>query len=90
LILSVAKDLSFLAKREPTSARAKRASEEDSPGGSVGALFHFPFRRKAKGFFLLGIVSFLNDLSSEMITPILPMFITALGGRALLVGLIGG
>ncbi|RKY40264.1 MAG: MFS transporter [Candidatus Omnitrophota bacterium] len=39
---------------------------------------------------LLGIVSFLNDLSSEMIMPILPMFITALGGNSLVVGLIGG
>ena len=39
---------------------------------------------------LLGIVSFLNDLSSEMIMPILPMFITALGGTGLTVGLIGG
>lgn len=39
---------------------------------------------------LLGIVSFLNDLSSEMIIPILPMFIAALGGAGLAVGLIGG
>jgi len=39
---------------------------------------------------LLGIVSFLNDLSSEMIIPILPMFITAMGGAGLVVGLIGG
>jgi len=39
---------------------------------------------------LLGIVSFLNDLSSEMIMPILPMFITALGGGGLSVGLVGG
>ena len=39
---------------------------------------------------LLGIVSFLNDLSSEMIMPILPMFITALGGSGLIIGLIGG
>jgi MFS family permease len=39
---------------------------------------------------LLGIVSFINDLSSEMIMPILPMFITALGGASLAVGLIGG
>lgn len=39
---------------------------------------------------LLGIVSFLNDFSSEMIMPILPMFITALGGAGLVVGLIGG
>lgn len=39
---------------------------------------------------LLGIVSFFNDLSSEMILPILPMFITALGGTGLVIGLIGG
>ena len=39
---------------------------------------------------LLGIVSFLNDFSSEMIMPILPMFITALGGTGLVVGIIGG
>jgi len=39
---------------------------------------------------LLGVVSFLNDLSSEMIMPILPMFITALGGAVWIVGLIGG
>ena len=39
---------------------------------------------------LLGIVSFLNDLSSEMIMPILPMFIKTLGGAGLAVGLAGG
>lgn len=39
---------------------------------------------------LLGIVSMLTDLSSEMIMPILPMFITALGGTGLAIGLIGG
>ncbi len=39
---------------------------------------------------LLGVVSFLNDLSSEMIMPILPMFISALGGAGVVVGLIGG
>ncbi len=39
---------------------------------------------------LLGLVNFLNDLSSEMIMPILPMFIKALGGGGLIVGLIGG
>ncbi len=40
--------------------------------------------------FLLGIVSFLNDVSSEMIMPILPMFLTALGGAGLVIGLVGG
>ncbi|HID19527.1 MAG TPA: MFS transporter [Methanophagales archaeon] len=39
---------------------------------------------------LLGVVSFLNDLSSEMIIPILPMFIIALGGGGFIIGLIGG
>ncbi len=50
--------------------------------------------RYAKGIsanvLLLGIVSFLNDISSEMIMPILPMFITTLGGAGFVVGLIGG
>jgi len=39
---------------------------------------------------LLGIVSFLNDLSSEMITPILPFFIASLGGAGIATGLVGG
>jgi len=39
---------------------------------------------------LLGVVSFLNDLSSEMIMPILPMFVKSLGGAGLAVGAVGG
>lgn len=39
---------------------------------------------------LLGVVSFLNDFSSEMIIPILPMFIKTLGGTGLVIGLVGG
>jgi MFS family permease len=39
---------------------------------------------------LLGITSFLNDVGSEMILPILPMFIASLGGGGLVIGLIGG
>lgn len=39
---------------------------------------------------LLGIVSFLNDISSEMITPILPFFIESLGGAGIATGLVGG
>jgi MFS family permease len=39
---------------------------------------------------LLGIVSLLTDLSSEMMVSILPMYITSLGGTALAVGLTGG
>jgi len=47
-------------------------------------------KRISANVLLLGIVSFLNDLSSEMIMPILPMLITALGGAGLALGLIGG
>jgi len=43
-----------------------------------------------KNVILLGFVSFLNDISSEMIMPILPMFLTALGGTGLVIGLVGG
>jgi len=39
---------------------------------------------------LLGIVSFLNDVGSEMIMPILPLFVIALGGTGIIVGVIGG
>ncbi len=39
---------------------------------------------------LLGIVSFITDLSSQMMMPLLPLFITELGGGGLAVGLIGG
>jgi len=40
--------------------------------------------------FLLGLVSLLNDFSSEMILPILPMLISSFGGTGLTIGLIGG
>ncbi len=39
---------------------------------------------------LLGIISFLTDVSSEMILAILPLFIASLGGAGIAVGLIGG
>jgi len=39
---------------------------------------------------LLGLASFFTDLSSELIVPILPLFIASLGGTGLIIGLIGG
>lgn len=39
---------------------------------------------------VLGLVSFLTDLSSEMIYPVLPLFLTALGAGGLMIGLIEG
>ncbi len=40
--------------------------------------------------FLLGGVSFLNDLSSDMVFSVMPFFIASLGGTGLAVGLVGG
>lgn len=39
---------------------------------------------------LLGIVSFMTDISSEMMLAILPMFIISLGGGGIAIGLISG
>ena len=40
---------------------------------------------------ILGLVSFLNDTASEMITPLLPLFLTAiLGAGPVVVGLVEG
>ncbi|HXW10579.1 MAG TPA: hypothetical protein VD737_08195, partial [Steroidobacteraceae bacterium] len=40
---------------------------------------------------VLGVVSFLNDAASEMITPLLPLFLTAtLGAGPAIVGLVEG
>jgi MFS family permease len=48
------------------------------------------FKSVSPNVIWLGLVSFLNDLSSEMILPILPMFIESLGGGKIAVGLLGG
>ncbi|MEO2117262.1 MAG: MFS transporter [Methanocaldococcus sp.] len=47
-------------------------------------------KKLAKNVYLLGFTSFLNDVSSEMIMPILPMLITSVGGGSLSIGLVGG
>jgi MFS family permease len=39
---------------------------------------------------LLGIVSFITDTSSDMMWPILLVFITSIGGTGLAIGLISG
>lgn len=39
---------------------------------------------------LLGIVSLLQDISSEMIHPLLPLFLVGMGAGSVIVGLIGG
>ncbi|MBD3209896.1 MFS transporter [Candidatus Micrarchaeota archaeon] len=47
-------------------------------------------KKGRKNVILLGITSFLNDLSSEMIMPILPFFLSSLGASPVLIGLVGG
>src|SRR3989344_5637552 len=39
---------------------------------------------------ILGITSLLTDVSGEIITAVLPLFLTSLGATALIVGLVGG
>jgi len=43
-----------------------------------------------RNIYLLGLVSLLNDASSEIIQPILPLFIASLGAGGIAIGLIGG
>lgn len=43
-----------------------------------------------KNILLLGASSLLNDLGSEAITPLLPFYISALGGGGIAIGLISG
>lgn len=47
-------------------------------------------KKSDKKIALLGGSSFMNDVGSEIITPILPFLITSLGGAGLAVGLISG
>jgi len=44
----------------------------------------------SRNLFLLGFVSLLTDVSSEMLFPLIPFFVLALGGTALVVGAIEG
>lgn len=44
----------------------------------------------SKNIFLLGSSSLFNDIGSEAITPLIPFYITALGGTGIAVGLISG
>jgi MFS family permease len=47
-------------------------------------------RKGDKNIFLLGGSSFINDVGSEMITPLLPFLILSFGGAGVAVGLISG
>ncbi|MEM3141323.1 MAG: MFS transporter, partial [Candidatus Pacearchaeota archaeon] len=48
------------------------------------------FHEHPKNVSLLGSSSFFNDIGSEMITPLLPFYITSLGGGGVAIGLLSG
>lgn len=48
------------------------------------------FKENPKNINLLGGSSFFNDIGSDMITPLLPFYITALGGGGIAIGLLSG
>ena len=43
-----------------------------------------------RNIILLGAVSFLNDIASKIILPILPLFIKEIGGGGIAIGLVSG
>ena len=47
-------------------------------------------KKISKVILLLGLVSLITDISSEIIFPLLPFFLVEIGASALIVGLIGG
>jgi MFS family permease len=65
---------------------AARQDRYDSVANQVRALFHLP-----RAVWLLGWVSFFTDTASEMVYPLLPLFLTrALGASAMSIGVIEG
>jgi len=57
---------------------------------SVARHFSIDKKNGNKNIYLVGASSFFNDTGSEMITPILPFYISALGGGGVAIGLISG
>jgi MFS family permease len=47
-------------------------------------------KKRGINIVLMGFTSLINDISSEMITPILPILLTSLGANGLVIGLLGG
>lgn len=46
--------------------------------------------KNKKNIWLLGLISFFNDISSEMLNPVLPLLIASLGGGGIVIGIVGG
>ncbi len=52
--------------------------------------FQFLFKGLSKNVFLLGLLSFFNDVSGEMVSPLLPLYLTSLGLGAGFLGILEG
>ena len=59
-------------------------SLRDRPGGAAGQLTETTVRRVATTVVLLGVVSLLTDVSSEMVSAVLPLYLTAQVGLGFL------
>jgi MFS family permease len=59
-------------------------SLRDRPGGAAGQLAETTARRVATTVVLLGVVSLLTDVSSEMVSAVLPLYLTAQVGLGFL------
>jgi len=69
--------------REPTSGHESTSGQKPEPGSPVPGV--------SRNVFILSITSFLTDLSSEIIYPLVPLFLTTtLGAPVAVVGLIEG
>ena len=44
----------------------------------------------SRNVLLLGLVSLLTDLSSQMVFPLVPLFLTSLGAGATIIGIVEG
>ena len=69
----------------------RAASSGDPAGANASAPARPPHPKLARNVIILGAVSFLTDVSSEMIYPLLPVFLgTVLGASATSIGVIEG
>jgi len=62
----------------------------DGDGVKTGRVRRTILKGVSTNVMVLGVVSLLTDMSSEMIYPILPLFLTAIGATGLIIGLIEG
>lgn len=74
------------AKTEEEKASAIKVIREEPASNLIGR-----YRRLPRNVFVISLVSFFNDVSSEIIYPLLPLFLTlTLGASPAIIGIIEG